>query len=118
MALRYFSPRPGTPAAKLDDDVPKTEKKWRLQALLGLQEEIGREANQAWVGRTTEVLVDQVRQAPVHGDHETAATQRVSGRNRENKLVHLDGGPELIGRLVNVTIDHAGPYALSGARVS
>jgi tRNA-2-methylthio-N6-dimethylallyladenosine synthase len=109
-----FSPRPGTPAAKLSDDVPKTEKKRRLQALLELQEGIGREANDAWVGRTTEVLVDQVRQTPVHGDHATSAAPRVSGRNRENKLVHMDGGAELIGRLVDVHIDHAGPYSLSG----
>ncbi len=110
-----FSPRPGTPAARLEDDVPKSEKKRRLQALLELQEGIGRVANEAWVGRTTEVLVDQVRKAPVHGDHEAATTPRVSGRNRENKLVHFDGGPELIGRLVSVEIDHAGPYALSGS---
>ena len=40
---------------------------------------------------------------------------RVSGRTRGNKLVHLPGGPELVGRLVTVTIEHAGPYALRGA---
>ena len=54
-----FSPRPGTPAARLADDVPRAEKKRRLNALLDLQEGIGREINEAWVGRTTEVLVDE-----------------------------------------------------------
>ena len=58
MFAAAFSPRPGTPAARLTDDVPRAEKKRRLQALLELQEGIGLEANQAWVGRTTEVLVD------------------------------------------------------------
>ncbi len=107
-----YSPRPGTPAARLPDDVSKAEKKRRLQALLETQEQIGLVANQRWVGQTSEVLVDQVRQ-PVHG-HEGPATPRVSGRNRHNKLVHLDGGPDLVGQLVSVRIERAGPYALSG----
>ena len=112
-----FSPRPGTPAARLADDVPRAEKKRRLQALLDLQEEIGLEANQRWVGRATEVLVDQVRPARSH-DHESGnGTSRVAGRNRENKLVHLDGGPELLGQPISVRIDRAGPYALLGTAV-
>ena len=95
-----FSPRPGTPAARLTDDVPRVEKKRRLQALLDLQEEIGLEANRRWVGRTTEVLVEAVKSPAAH-DHESESRQsRVSGRNRENKLVHMDGGAELVGRLV------------------
>jgi tRNA-2-methylthio-N6-dimethylallyladenosine synthase len=106
-----FSVRPGTPAARLEDDVPRAEKKRRLQALLDLQEGIGLAANQAWVGRTTEVLVDQQRPPSSHD----GGAPRVAGRNRNNKLVHFDGGPELLGRLVNVRVDHAGPYALSGS---
>ena len=109
-----FSPRPGTPAARLPDDVPRAEKKRRLQALLALQEEIGLAANQRWVGESTEVLVDTQRPPSMH-DHGSDGTTRVSGRNRHNKLVHLDGGSELIGQLVNVRIERAGPYALSGA---
>jgi tRNA-2-methylthio-N6-dimethylallyladenosine synthase len=106
-----FSVRPGTPAARLDDDVPRAEKKRRLQALLDLQEGIGLEANLSWVGRETEVLVDQQRPPSSHG----GGGPRLSGRNRNNKLVHFDGSPDLIGRLVNVRVDHAGPYALSGS---
>jgi tRNA-2-methylthio-N6-dimethylallyladenosine synthase len=111
-----FSPRPGTPAARLPDDVPRAEKKRRLQALLDLQEGIGLERNTSWVGRTTEVLVDQLRPPRTHGHDGDAGelVSRVSGRNRQNKLVHLDGGPELIGRLVNVRVERAGPYALAG----
>jgi len=114
-----FSVRPGTPAARLDDDVPRPEKKRRLQTLLDTQEAIGLEANQRWVGRTIEVLVDQVRPSAAHahasGD---AAGPRVSGRNRENKLVHLSGGPELVGRLVSARVERAGPYALVASRVA
>jgi tRNA-2-methylthio-N6-dimethylallyladenosine synthase len=106
-----FSVRPGTPAARLEDDVPRVEKKRRLQALLDLQEGIGLAANEAWVGRTTEVLVDQQRPPSAHD----GGRPRLAGRNRNNKLVHFDGRPELIGSLVNVRIDHAGPYSLSGS---
>ena len=123
-AVRYetvfaaaFSPRPGTPAARLTDDVPAAEKKRRLNALLEVQEGIGLEANQAWVGRTTEVLVEAVRR-PVSHDHGAAPLTddgpRVSGRNRHNKLVHLGGHAELVGQLVDVRIEHAGPYSLMG----
>jgi tRNA-2-methylthio-N6-dimethylallyladenosine synthase len=106
-----FSVRPGTPAARLEDDVPRAEKKRRLQALLDLQEGIGLAANEAWVGRTTEVLVDQQRPP---SSHDGGNAPRLAGRNRNNKLVHFDGRPELLGQLVNVRVDHAGPYSLSG----
>ena len=118
-----YSPRPGTPASRLADDVPAAEKRRRLNLLLGLQEEIGWERNRAWVGRTTEVLLDQLRPARSHdhgdapADLATAALARLSGRNRENKLVHVDGPPELVGRRVLVRIGHAGPYALTGSLV-
>jgi tRNA-2-methylthio-N6-dimethylallyladenosine synthase len=112
-----YSERPGTPATKLPDDVPADEKKRRLNELLGLQEGIGREHNEAWVGRRTEVLVDEARQPRVH-DHEGPAAHgpRLVGRNREHKLVHFDGPEALVGTLVSVEIDRAGAYALSGHR--
>ena len=108
-----FSPRPGTPAAKLPDDVPRADKKRRLQALLDLQEGIGLEANQRWLGQTTEVLVDQVRPA-AHGHDGEPGGSRVAGRNRHSKLVHFDGDADLVGQLVAVKVTRAGPYALSG----
>ncbi|MEP7378588.1 MAG: tRNA (N6-isopentenyl adenosine(37)-C2)-methylthiotransferase MiaB [Chloroflexota bacterium] len=113
-----FSVRPGTPAARLEDDVPRAEKKRRLQALLDLQEGIGLAANEAWVGRTTEVLVDQQRPALSHGDGASngdGGRPRLAGRNRNNKLVHFDGPETLIGALVDVRVERAGPYALVGS---
>jgi tRNA-2-methylthio-N6-dimethylallyladenosine synthase len=110
-----YSERPGTPATRLEDDVPAAEKKRRLNELLAVQESIGRERNEAWVGRRTQVLVEEARQPRVH-DHEVAEHRgpRLVGRNREHKLVHFDGPGALVGQLVDVKIERAGPYALSG----
>jgi len=125
-----YSERPGTPATKLADDVPADVKRRRLVGLLDLQEGIGLERNRSWVGRDTEVLVDTVVPPKVH-DHEDevaegAAESRdafarlpegivhLAGRSRENKLVHVAGSPDLVGCLVHVRVEHAGPYALRG----
>jgi tRNA-2-methylthio-N6-dimethylallyladenosine synthase len=113
-----YSERPGTPATRLADDVPAAEKKRRLNELLAVQEAIGLERNEAWLGRRTEVLVEEARQPRVH-DHGTAGHRgpRLVGRNREHKLVHFDGPEALVGTLVAVDVERAGPYALSGRRV-
>ncbi len=139
-----YSPRPGTPATRLDDDVPADDKRRRLNELLALQEGIGLERNRALLGREVEVLVDNAAAPRPHGhDHDGAdapgaagpATRnapdtasgpsqpnpddpRLSGRTRTNKLVHLAGESVLVGRTVTVRIDHAGPYALRGALVA
>jgi len=115
-----YSPRPGTPATHLVDDVPGDVKRRRLNELLARQEAIGLERNRAWLGREVVVLVDAIHRARGH-EHEDAATPaegiRLSGRSRGNKLVHVAGGEALVGREVLVRIDHAGPYALRGALV-
>jgi tRNA-2-methylthio-N6-dimethylallyladenosine synthase len=127
-AVRYdqvfaaaYSVRPGTPATKLADDVSPDVKRRRLNELLALQEGIGHERNEAWLGREVTVLVDTQAAARAHAHDDESGPDtghgdrpRLSGRTRGNKLVHLDGGAELIGREVPVRIDHAGPYALRG----
>ena len=60
-----YSPRPGTPAMRLADDVPAAEKRRRLNTLLALQEGIGLELNETWLGRRTEVLVEAGPRSPV-----------------------------------------------------
>jgi tRNA-2-methylthio-N6-dimethylallyladenosine synthase len=133
-----YSERPGTPATRLVDDVPPEEKRRRLNVLLALQEDIGLERNHAWLGRDVEVLVDAIGRPPAHehddphaSDAETDAAAPptaseagrhrpgpgqvlLAGRTRQGKLVHLHGAPELVGRLVDVHVEHAGPYALRG----
>ena len=143
-AVRYdqvfaaaYSQRPGTPAAHLADDVPADAKRRRLNGLLAVQEPIGLQRNQAWLGRTTEVLVDAVVPQRSH-EHEAvdadeptpvpasarAAGQgsgdavHLSGRTRQNKLVHLLGPAAWVGRLVDVRIEHAGAYSLRGSAVA
>ncbi len=116
-----YSVRPGTPATHLADDVPPAEKKRRLNILLERQEAIGLERNEAWLRREVEVLVDAV-QAPRSHDHEhgpgvSAGGASLTGRTRGHKLVHLEGDPALVGRLVRARIEHAGPYALRGSIV-
>jgi len=80
-----------------------------------VQEAIGAELNEAWLGRRTEVLVDEARQPRVH-EHGSSERKgpRLVGRNREHKLVHLDGPASLLGTLVTVEVERTGPYALSG----
>ena len=130
-----YSERPGTPATRLADDVPPAEKRRRLVGLLAVQERIGLERNRAWLGRTTEVLVDTIVPPRSH-DHvdedETAGSREsrdafahlpegqvhLAGRSRENKLVHVAGAPALLGELVEVRVEHAGPYALRGRLAS
>jgi tRNA-2-methylthio-N6-dimethylallyladenosine synthase len=119
-----YSPRPGTPATRLPDDIPAEVKRRRLNDLLGVQEAIGRARNEDWVGRDVEVLVDAIN-APRAHDHETpggehevggapAGSPTLSGRTRGNKLVHVAGDRRLVGREVLVRIGHAGAYALRG----
>ncbi len=118
-----YSPRPGTPAERLADDVPPAEKRRRLNVLLGRQEAIGHELNRAWLGRRVEVLVDGPAPQRAH-DHDEPQEPRPApagegslalvGRSRHNKLVHLAGRPDLVGQLATVEIVHAGPFALRG----
>ena len=121
-----YSPRPGTPATKLADDVPPDVKRRRLNELLAKQERIGLERNQAWLGREVDVLVDAVAPVRSHGhDHVDAAAHPdpagpatvVTGRTRGNKLVHVPGDAALVGHEVHVRVDHAGPYALRASVV-
>ena len=101
----------------------------RLNALLASRRGSGWSATGRGSAATVEVLVDAVVPPRSHDhDHEEArrgaaavATRRpadgvhLAGRSRENKLVHLAGPATLLGSLVTVRVDHAGPYALRGA---
>ncbi len=115
-----YSPRPGTPATRLADDVPPAVKRERLNELLRLQEGIGLARNQAWLGREVEVLVDTVTppRSHEHADDDAGIAHHgsggLAGRTRGNKLVHLPPGTASIGDLVTARIEHAGPYALRG----
>ena len=99
-----FSPRAGTPAASMDDPTPRAEKNQRFDRLCALQNRISEEKHRAYVGKTLRVLVDGR-----DGDKLTARTD--GGR-----LVRLDGGDELIGQFLNVTVTDSTTWSLVGER--
>jgi len=100
-----YSPRPGTIAwRKMEDDVPADVKSERLHRVEEIEGRISQEINERYVGTTQQILVEGVR-----------GTQPF-GRTRTGKLVHLDV-PARIGSLVDVRIEHAGPFSLRGTPV-
>ncbi len=98
-----YSPRPGTTAWRLPDDVPAEEKRRRLQAVFAWQQQEQQRRNEERVGRVERVLVEA---------HD--GNGRVSGRSPHFRIVHFDGGADLLGRLVAVEITAAGPNSLRG----
>jgi tRNA-2-methylthio-N6-dimethylallyladenosine synthase len=105
-----YSKRPGTPAAEMADQVPKEVVQERYERLLALVNQIAWEENQNQIGKDVEVLV-----ATGEG-RKDAQTHRLSGRSRDNRLVHFEvpeGEAEpRPGDLVTVTISQAAPYHL------
>jgi tRNA-2-methylthio-N6-dimethylallyladenosine synthase len=78
-----YSPRPGTPAASMAGQVPKTVVQERYERLIALQEQISWSANRAFEGREVEVLIS------ASDGRKDGATGRVSGRARDGRLVHV-----------------------------
>jgi tRNA-2-methylthio-N6-dimethylallyladenosine synthase len=102
-----YSPRPGTPAATMPDQVPKPVVQDRYDRLVALLEDVTLEENRTQVGRRVEVLL-----AEGEGRKDTA-TRRTSGRARDNRLVHLAGAPEARpGDVVEVEVTYAAPHHL------
>ncbi len=78
-----YSPRPGTPAATMDEQLPKEVVQERFERLQALQERIAGEESARQVGRTIDVLVGE------GAGRKDGATHRVTGRAPDNRLVHL-----------------------------
>ncbi|MFC5472098.1 tRNA (N6-isopentenyl adenosine(37)-C2)-methylthiotransferase MiaB [Cohnella suwonensis] len=93
-----YSPREGTPAYDMADDVPNEVKRNRLARLNELIGELSLEHHRELVGEVVEVLVEGESKANVNV---------LSGRSRSNKLIHFEGKKEWIGRFVNVRITAA-----------
>ncbi|PWJ52898.1 tRNA-i(6)A37 thiotransferase enzyme MiaB [Quadrisphaera granulorum] len=108
-----YSQRPGTPAATMPDQLPKAVVQERYERLIALQERISGEEAAFQVGRTVEVLVAEAK------GKKDGASQRVSGRARDNRLVHV-GLPEGMadtdrprpGDLVTVQVTQSAPHHL------
>jgi tRNA-2-methylthio-N6-dimethylallyladenosine synthase len=104
-----YSPRPGTDAAELADDVPDDVKRRRNQDLLERQERVSLAKNRALVGHIVEVLVE--------GPSKTRA-DRWTGRTAKHQIVHFPvdaaSAGALAGRYLPVRVGEAGAYSLSG----
>jgi len=138
-----YSPRPGTKAAELKDDVPLKEKEARLQRLLALNVETWREKTRGLIGTVQQVLVEGASKrgviAPVrrsfggspkgeaiprnklnNGDcfasarNDDQPTHQLTGRTFANKIVNFAGNLNLVGHIVPVEIVGAGPNSLKG----
>jgi tRNA-2-methylthio-N6-dimethylallyladenosine synthase len=101
-----YSPRPGTPAAEYADQVPPEVVQERYDRLVALQERLTFEGMQAQVGRTVEVLLSE-------GEGRKDGVDRMTGRARDNRLVHL---PRVAGArpgdVVALEVTGAGPHYL------
>ena len=100
-----YSPRPDTAATLREDTVPLEMKRRRLVHLQEEQRQIQIHKNTAWIGRSTEVLVEGF----------SRRTQSdVMGRTSSNHVVNFPGDPSLIGKLVMVEIVGSSPNSLYG----
>lgn len=109
MAFTYiYSPREGTPAAKMKDNVPMEVKKDRLQRLNAVVNEYALNAMKAYEGQIVEVLVEgESKKNP----------DVLSGYTPKNKLVNFTGPESLIGQLVKVKITTTKTWSLNGELV-
>jgi len=100
-----YSPRPGTPAAGLPDQVPAELKQTRLERLTALLDRQYRAFSEAMVGTRQRVLVTgrAVRDA-----------RELQARTENNRVVNFAGEAPLVGRYVDVTVTYALPHSLRG----
>ena len=102
-----YSKRSGTPAAKMEDQVPEDVVKDRFDRLLKLVQEKGREVSSRFQGEVQEVLVET----------ESKEKGIFTGRTQYNLLAHFPGTPDLLGKYVNVRLDTCKGFYYMGTRV-
>ncbi len=102
-----YSPRKGTPAAAMEEQIPPAVKSERFDRLLATQGAIALAKNQPLVGKTLRVLCDGVSKS----NHAL-----YSGRTEGNKIAFFEGVPEDTGRYIDVTVERADAFALYGKK--
>jgi len=110
-----YSKRPGTPAAEMSDQIPHEIVQERYVRLLGVVEETALAENRNLIGSSVEVLV-------ANGEgRKDGSTERVSGRARDHRLVHVaidqSLGVPRPGDFVTAEITHAAPHHLVADRI-
>ena len=105
-----YSIRPGTPAATLPDQVPADVVQERFERLVALQDQMSWEENKKQVGTDVEVLI------ATNEGRKDKATERLSGRAKDGRLVHIGGvwpdGDPRPGDLVSIRVSDAKPFYL------
>lgn len=102
-----YSKRTGTPAAKMEDQVPEDVVKARFDRLLKEVQEIAAEKSARLTGQVQDVLVESVN----HQDDSL-----LTGRLGNNSVVHFPGGKELIGQIIPVRLDECKGFYYIGSR--
>ncbi|MBV9575391.1 MAG: tRNA (N6-isopentenyl adenosine(37)-C2)-methylthiotransferase MiaB [Gammaproteobacteria bacterium] len=100
-----YSPRPGTPAAQLPDDIPLEIKKQRLSILQERILQQGRKISEAMVGTLQSILVTGAA---------VKNPQQMSGRTENNRVVNFLGDESLIGKMVSIKITEVLTNSLRG----
>lgn len=103
-----YSPRPGTPAANLPDDIPHAEKVRRLEALNSVIEAETARINQTMLGSVQRCLVEGVSKKD---------PDQLQARTANNRVVNFPGHPRLINQMVELEITEAYTFSLRGQMV-
>jgi tRNA-2-methylthio-N6-dimethylallyladenosine synthase len=103
-----YSPRKGTPAAEMEDQIPPEVQHARFDRLLALQKEIGGERNQALIGQELRVLCDGVSKGN---------EALYSGRTDGNKIAFFEGCPEDTGKFITFRAERADAFSLYGKKI-
>lgn len=105
-----FSPRGGTPAAGLSEQVPESTKAERLRRVQDLQGRLSLDRNRALIGHNVEVLTERGLQKRDSG--------LGAGRTRQNKIIHFRGPEIEEGRFAHLEITDATPHHLKGVLIA
>lgn len=103
-----YSPRTGTPAAAMADQIPEDLKHQRFERALKVFNGIVIEKNRAMIGKTVQVLVEsQSKKNP----------EMLTGRDEGNRIVNFKGSPADIGQIVPVVITEPKSFSLFGEKI-
>ncbi len=100
-----YSPRPGTPAFEMADNVSADEKTARFRELESVQKRSQTDTQLRYIGKNLKVLVEK---------RSNYSTSQVSGHSTCHKVVNFDAPTELLGQIVNVTVTEVKSNSLFG----
>ena len=103
-----YSPRIGTRAADMPDQIPEEVSSRRIQKLIAIQKENTRRNYAGYIGQVHSVLVEEASKRDEH---------QMAGKDEYNITVNFPGSKDLIGRIVRVRITSAGESTLRGEMI-